>query len=390
MSFWVNTARALTLAMGALVVRNVPERHHEDRLVPFASCSKEVLRSQRDPAGVKVTVTVHPAWQADLRETEPIAIAADGAGRVYLLDGRAGEVIVYSEVGRRLGPLGRGGSVDVHFQQPIGMWWDCMHHLWVADDRNERFTVFDTSGNVLGYHSLPTLSGPRPMRAGFDPAGHFRAIVGSVDSSTHLSVVTFNDSLRRIDSLPLPSHRQEAFILHTRGHQTVAYVPFAPQLVVMLDWNGDVWYGESNSNFITRVGRGRRSTAVLRLGGSPKDVTPSQLQKAIQGLSWFTSQGGVVDTARIPRRLPTFISLSPDSRGRMWVGKPISSLPETQSFAVFASGGELIGQAQITQPILLQVAPSITEKTFAAIASDESGRLTLFVASLVGFGGSGH
>ena len=74
----------------------------------------------------------------------------------------------------------------------------------------------------------------------------------------------------------------------------------------------------------------------------------------------------------------------------MWVGKPISSLPETQSFAVFASGGELIGQAQITQPILLQVAPSITEKTFAAIASDESGHLTLFVASLVGFGGSGH
>jgi len=133
------------------------------------------------PVSYRHTVRFEPtgphSWQfATIR-----SVAADGAGRVFVLDGREQLVRVFEADGRFVQTLGRPGSGPGEFRgarfvQVVG------DTLWVMDAQNARITGYSTRRLAL---LPPTRRGPLPLRLeSLTPTGVFHAIVDREEPAT--------------------------------------------------------------------------------------------------------------------------------------------------------------------------------------------------------------
>lgn len=76
-------------------------------------------------------------------------LAFDHTGRVYISDGRANAVLVFTTDGTPIARWGRLGTGPGEFQQPIGIAVDADGNIYVADRFNHRVQKLDPNGNVL-------------------------------------------------------------------------------------------------------------------------------------------------------------------------------------------------------------------------------------------------
>lgn len=72
----------------------------------------------------------------------PRDVAADSAGRLYVLDNQFENVQIFDRDGSLLMALGRGGSGAGQFNLPSGVTIDTEDRIWIADTYNRRVQVF--------------------------------------------------------------------------------------------------------------------------------------------------------------------------------------------------------------------------------------------------------
>ncbi len=70
---------------------------------------------------------------------DPVAVAVDGAGRIYIANVGKGNVEVYAPDLSRLGALGQG---DGEFQKPVGIAVDSAGRIYVVDGRENRVKIY--------------------------------------------------------------------------------------------------------------------------------------------------------------------------------------------------------------------------------------------------------
>ena len=79
----------------------------------------------------------------------PVGIAVDGAGNVYVAETINHRVQVFDSNGRFLRKWGSEGSGDGQFNRPMGIAIDRAGNVYVADRNKHRVQVFDSTGQFL-------------------------------------------------------------------------------------------------------------------------------------------------------------------------------------------------------------------------------------------------
>lgn len=90
----------------------------------------------------------------------PLALAADGAGNMYVTTLQH-EVLVFGPDDSFVKRIGRPGTADGELQYPNGVVVDRQGNVWVADSNNSRVQAFDPSGKLL--HKTMEFATPRGM-----------------------------------------------------------------------------------------------------------------------------------------------------------------------------------------------------------------------------------
>src|SRR5690606_14761897 len=77
------------------------------------------------------------------------ALEVDGEGRIWVLDRRAQQLIVFDAAGAHVRPIGRRGGGPGEFMEPVTVHIAPGDHLWVVDIGTHRISVLDTAGQYV-------------------------------------------------------------------------------------------------------------------------------------------------------------------------------------------------------------------------------------------------
>jgi hypothetical protein len=174
-------------------------------------------------------------------------IAVDALDRIYVLDSQAKEIRVFGPDGAHVRNIGGAGGGPGEMEMPTGMELDPVGHLWVEDPGNNRYSVYDTTGNFVTSH-------PREMPwrgvswdGYFDDMGHLYLLERSITpDGIDAWLVRRDRSMAVLDTFPVPSHDEETYELVQNGLTRMsAGVPFAARLVWRVAGDGTVWFGVS-------------------------------------------------------------------------------------------------------------------------------------------------
>jgi len=285
----------------------------------------------------------------------PRTLEVDASGRIYVSESQPEEVRVYAPVGRFLRTLMRTGSGPGEVREAIGLAWDTLGHLWVVDQRNARYTVFDTSGARLAEH-------PRPI-SGFSTwrwAGTI-ARTGEIIEITSIPgeglfrqvAVRLDSGMAVADTVPLPYWRGPAFELHRGGMSASYSVPFAASLLWRLDPRGYVWSSITERYRIVQQTLRGDTVRVIERVVEPVPVTAAEKDSGMARMRPFVQMGGVPDRSRIPDVKPPITRLWVDDRGYLWTERSNpEGAPAGTLFDVFDPEGRYLGE--VRAPLALQ------------------------------------
>jgi len=251
------------------------------------------------------------------------ALEVDRDGRIWVLEGQAQELRVFGRDGRWLRTIGRKGGGPGELAQAIGMAWGPDGNLRVIDPQNNRISVIDTAGTFVRSHYMLGGFVFMPWPGGFDTAGVFYNYTPDLQASDfQLLLVRYDSTLKPIDSIRTPRYpgAENFFELRTpQGGRMRSGVPFSPALEWRLTSAGDFWAALTGPYELLRLGRAGDTLRVVKMAFEPIPVTSEDVDSAVAGLKWFTSQGGKVDRSRIPSTKPALSSVYVADDGYLWV-----------------------------------------------------------------------
>lgn len=131
-------------------------------------------------------------------------IDVDAFNRVYVLDRMAQEIRIFEVDGSYVRTLGRRGRGPGEFRAVTGLIFH-QNRLWVANQGNGRFSVFDTSGTLVAEYPRPfTGAFSAEWQAAFGPGGNlFEVAYLRTPTRTQSRLLVYDLSLKRYrDTLP--------------------------------------------------------------------------------------------------------------------------------------------------------------------------------------------
>jgi sugar lactone lactonase YvrE len=304
-------------------------------------------------------------------------LAADDEGRIYVADSQASEIRIFAPDGRHLRTIGREGAGPGEFRQISGMDWDPEGRLWVMDAGNSRFAVVDPEEGVV--ESFRRDMGFRmfPWPGRLDRQGNLHDLImvesdGNPMERERAVVRYAGDGLSPLDTLVLPSFQASTFDLSgDDGRRLVsASVPYSRTQFWAVAPDGDIWIGMSDRYRIHRISRSGDTTRILERPFRPVPVSATERQEAIDGLEWFTSQGGRIDASRIPDTKAAFGRFFEDPDGYLWVLATVAE-DEPRRFDVFDPEGRYLGPVEAPEGLGFMTLPVVRGDRFYAVVQDE-------------------
>ena len=126
----------------------------------------------------------------------------DGFDRVYVLDVFTQEIRVFGRDGAFVRTIGGRGGGPGEFRGVNGMTFDPSGRLWVMNQGNVRYSVFDTSGTLLQEPRRPALSNSAGGYVGmFSRSGDLYDVIMDRPTSVRYDTVTN----QFVDSIPYPA-----------------------------------------------------------------------------------------------------------------------------------------------------------------------------------------
>lgn len=272
------------------------------------------------------------------------ALEMDARGRIYVVEGQAHEVRVFDAAGRHVRTLGRKGGGPGEFDQPAAAFWKD-GDLWVVDQGNARFTVFDTAGTLVATHRRGTggfMWFPWPGRV--DRQGRIHDLLPLPQrQDVRVGLARLDTAFQAADTFAVPQGEGSYFELaQGRGHIRVS-VPFSPEVRAQLDRDGRVWMGSTGTYRLALVDFDGDTIRTVEKEHTPVPVSGAERDTAVARLKWFRDQGGKVDAGRIPGTKPAFGTVYPDDNGYLWVAPQRAGAGARLAFDVFDPDGRYLG-----------------------------------------------
>lgn len=304
-------------------------------------------------------------------------IEADALGRIYVLDTQAKEIRVFGPDGSHVRNIGRGGAGPGELEGPTGMEWSPHEQLWVEDPRNNRYTVFDTTGALVATH-------PRNMNwIGFVWAGYFdeagNLYLQNIDYSPEgreERLVRHDSTMAALDTFPLPEYETLTYELVEDGRvRMAATVPFSPRQQWLVARDGTLWFGVSGEyRFYQRALKGD-TLRIVEKEYVPIPVTSAEREQALDQDFYrdMAEQGADVDPDLIPPVRPAWTGFTVDRDGYLWV---VPQIPDSMATALdlFDPEGRYLGRRVASAPIQgASPGPVIRGEHLYAVTRDELG-----------------
>lgn len=311
----------------------------------------------RDTLTARVLARIGSGADASVAFEGLEALALDGEGRVYVLDGRAHRLLSFTETGRHRWSFGREGDGPGEFLSPVGLAPAADQSLWVIDPESQRATVLAPDGTLRDTRRLPSGFTLSPWPGRFDRDGRLYHYLESGDASYDYDLAVYDADLERLATLRPPAAPGEESYFEgrtERGSHVRARIPFTPRWVWRLDSRGEfVSAWTADVRFFGSDGRPLPETGEWTSG--PVDVTAADRAEALARLGRFVEFGGRVDEGRIPDHRPPLKTFVLDDRDRIWALIEIDDTGSTSVFEVFEPGGRPLGT--VTVPVELATFP---------------------------------
>jgi sugar lactone lactonase YvrE len=279
----------------------------------------------------------------------------DQLGRVWVADAQQHQIRIFSPQGHHVRSIGRQGGGPAEFRRISGMAWAPDGLLWVLDDGNARFAVYDTTGRLVTTHPRSSLMATLPWPGRFDSRGRFYDVDGTLapDGSIITWIIRTDAAGQPRDTFRLPRFEEERFQI-TRGdarnqHVTQVTVPFTGRQVWTLDPQGRVWIANTAKYRIERHTFDGVVDAVVEREHPRVPVTRDERAGMLKAYPEFTRQGGKIDISRIPDVHPVHGGFLFDDAGRLWV-MPVTGRREQRVLDVFEPDGRYLGRVALPAP----------------------------------------
>jgi hypothetical protein len=298
-------------------------------------------------------------------------LAADAAGRIYVLEGQAKELRIFDANGVHLATAGREGGGPGEFAQPLMMDWGRDGALWIVDPSNNRISRFDTTGTFLGSIWQPGGFVIVPWPGRFDNAGNYYGPVPVTEEIFRIGYVRYDTAFVVQDTLVPPRDPVEPDYFQNDRGNIRAGIPYSAGFFTRLSDHGTfmgVFTGEYRFVEISAAGDTLR-TFTRDFEALP--VTAADRDSAEADLEWFTRQGGRIDLSRLPAHKPAVRNFFWDDEENVWV-IPVTERERQQRVAhVFDPAGRFLGEVSFPFRLSGQPYPVFRDGFMYAVTTDE-------------------
>lgn len=274
-----------------------------------------------------------------------MALEVDDYDRVYVADRLNSSVQVLGLEGKPVRTLGRPGDGPGELRNPIGLAFDPAGNLWIVDVGRGRYVVYDTTGSFVGEWPRQITGWGWPWDGGFDDRGNLcdvGIIAGPEPAEAAFCGRVVADSLVPVDTLPVPPlERTVIEIRAPEGRFTVA-LPHSRQREARIT-GGRLWVGFTDRYRLATADAVTPPRAVVR-DVSPTPLTPEERSAIVDSLAELGADRGEVEE-RLGHRRATFETFSADAEGRLWVVRKDSA--DRVSIDAFDPEGFLVGSLAV-------------------------------------------
>jgi hypothetical protein len=259
-------------------------------------------------------------------------VAVDKQGRIYIADGMASEVRVFSPEGSFLYTIGGAGNEPGKLFGPCCLAFDATGQLWVRDGGNLRYSAFAPDASSARY----LFSVPMPHRdvimtapVTFDRAGNLIDIARlSLDTLGAVAILRFtvNQTGEVLDSLtlmPVPPDSLEMTTVQTPEGPAMIHAPFRIRDLIAHGPNGDYARVTSSRYDVSRFdakGTLLHSLVIEDAIGPPLNNEERHRAAAIiNEEAKLVGRPGTDLAAKLPFRKQPISGLYFDQDGRIWV-----------------------------------------------------------------------
>jgi sugar lactone lactonase YvrE len=289
-----------------------------------------------------------------------VDIALDQGGRVYILDGMAAEIRVFASDGSYIRTIGRKGHGPGEFFVAPGMRFDPRDRLWVLNQGNQRYSVFDTSGALLREF-------PRHMAArflvwrdgAFSPTGDLYDLLMYPTKRGWETGCARYDTLTAefVDTLPCPVMPEGT--------------PFGWGRIVAtpLGW----WVGAATDYRLWQLTRAGDTVRVVEREHEPVGLSTAQRDSIRDAMHLLQQRARGAASLPIPERQRIFDGIVVDNHGYVW--DQLSRTPDERatSFDVFDPEGRYLGAVKAPAVVESKPTPAVRDDRMAYVTTNELG-----------------
>lgn len=223
--------------------------------------------------------TLEPVWRiGGAGATEdfvfsnlPLSLSIGPKGTLAVADPGGPSVRIYDSGGEFVRNVGREGPGPGEWRGPIGVGWDPASRLWVIDQPNLRYTLYDSAGAYITEFERPPKGLPRLSRPGrFDSTGALLGEGEVRDGNGGEALFIFRISptgeiLDTLHVIPMPQWRRQ-----TAGPAVAPKAPgnrsqigeYRPKLVYTVTPT-DIWFADSRTLRLVRQSHAGDTTLVV-------------------------------------------------------------------------------------------------------------------------------
>jgi hypothetical protein len=297
-------------------------------------------------------------------------IDVDAGGRIYVLDRQAQDVRVFAPDGSHVRTIGRPGSGPGEFNGVTGIALDPRQRLWVFNQNNLRYSVFDTTGTLLGEPPRRfTDVGAAEWISVFEPEGDMREVFYYPDPTVGIkgALIRYDTATgMALDTSPVPS----------APHGT----PFgwAHRTLTPHGW----WVGVADEYRLWQTTYGGDTLRIVTRSYTPRELSAEQRDSAERHAADLRRRlvGGSLELET--RMQPLFRGIVVDDRNYVWVIMVEPADVEGTTLDVFDPDGRYLG-AVTASPAIAQRAPVLIRGSVAYWVTKDSLDVPLVVRATI-------
>jgi hypothetical protein len=316
-----------------------------------------------------------------------ITVADDG--RIYVADGQALEIRVFSAAGEFLNRFGRSGEGPGEFGAIDALALTPEGEILARDPRQFRVTRFDPQGTYISQFAIRRPYQQYGAGLGFavDRSGVIYdrlSISLGIESDDSLAIVRYEPDGTLHDTVHVAQSPRRLVNVVKDGRLVMGMsIPFSASATAVVGPDGTIARtggGQYEFDLLAEDGAVRRTIVrdvePVPVTATDRDSTLARMRERAREFA----DGGQLEEFAFPSAKAAITHMSEDSEGHWWVGASGASsrLVPPDSYDVFDSEGRLLGTVDVPfLPI------EIGADYIAGVATDELGVQSVAVARLI-------